>query len=128
MVIMKLKERMVMFFDLIIASTSKSPNLQKVAVEAKAFVLLNLAVLQPALEVLFEQGRYDAAIDLLVSVLKGNLNKLRIPFTGPLGWLWTLLLGSVPIDPLIDQLGVWLKANREMFKGSIGDGNPLAPE
>ncbi len=119
MILQEFKKRIDLFFALVISRTGSLPNVNKVAVAARDFIEGRYGQIQAQLEMLFEQGRFDEGVNLLVALLKQGLKGLKIPYTGPLAWLWNLF-GSQAIDPIIDQLGNWLKANRELFKGTIG--------
>jgi hypothetical protein len=123
MVFAKFKIKIDSLFDRLIARTTNLPAINKVAVEAKKAIDIRLAELQPQLEKLFIKEDFDKGVDFLVLVLKGSLRTLKIPAPGFLGWL---LGKTLPIDPIIDSLGQYMKANRELFADGIADGNPLA--
>lgn len=122
MVFKLFQTKLVGFFDKVISNTSRLPNINRVAVAAKEFVVDKAATFQPQLEELFDQGKFDQAVDVLVTLLKGNLNMVKIKAPGLLGFFGRL----VPIDPIIDLLGSWLKNNRTLFKEAAGDGNPMS--
>jgi hypothetical protein len=123
MVFKVFQTKLIGFFDKVISHTTMMPNVNKVAVAAKDFVKNKAAEFQPQLEELFAQEKFDQAVDVLVLLLKGNLNHVIIPAGG----FWARLFGRVlPVDPVVDLLGSWLKNNRVLFKDAAGDGNPMS--
>lgn len=121
MVFTKFKAQFTVVLDRIVSNTARMPLLNKVAVGAKDFTLQRLEAFQPVLEGVFDEAKFNAAIDAFILLLKGNLNHVVIPATG----FWGRLFGRVlPVDPIITQLGEWMKDNRELFKVWAGDSGP----
>ena len=96
---------------------AKTEITRKVIVGIENLVLSRINSIKGQLEGLFEQSRYDESVDFLVAFSRGNV-KIAVP--------WYLRWLAPSTDKVIDELGVWLKANRELFKEKIGDGNPMA--
>ncbi len=122
MVFAKFKSQFSVVLDRIVSNTTRLPLLNRVAVAAKEYTLQRLEQFQPILEGVFDEAKFNAAVDGFVILLRGNLNHVVIPASG----FWGRLFGRlVPVDPFINQLGEWMKENRELFKVWAGESGPI---
>ena len=114
MMIEQLKAKVAGIFDKAHANVRNS-YLQKIILQTKVFLLANLDVVKDQVAYLFDAGKFDEGIDFIVKYSKGNV-KLPIPF-----WLRLFAPSS---DKLLEQLGEWMKLNKELFKEKIGSELP----
>jgi hypothetical protein len=116
MLIEQLKVKLAGFFDKAYANNGNK-WIQAVIAKTKELVLGKLDSVKTQMEMLLDSEQFDAGVDFLIDFAKGNV-KIAVP--------WYLRLFVPSTAKLIDDMGVWLKSNKAMFKAQIGDAPPVS--
>lgn len=114
MMIEQLKTRLAGLFDKAYANAGNR-WLREVIAQVKLLVLAKLDSIKGQMEGFFDAGKFDESVDFLTTFAKGNI-KIAVP--------WWMRLFVPSTGRLIDDMGVWLKSNKALFKDHIGMVQP----
>ena len=114
MMIEQLKTKLTAFFDKAYAN-GRSEWVKTVISKTKMLVLSRLDSIKGQMEGLFDSEQFDTSVDFLTDFARGNIGTI-VP--------WYLRLFVPSTDKLIAEMGVWLKANKGLFKEQIGTVQP----
>ncbi len=115
MMIEQLKTKLAGLFDKAYANNGNK-WVGRVILEVKRLTLAKLDTIKGQMEGFFDSEKFDSTVDFLTTFAKGNVS-IAVP--------WYLRLFVPSTGALIDDMGVWLKTNKTLFKEQIGSAAPI---